>query len=118
MVAFASEGHTGGGNVLALNAGEVIKPGDIDMAIFVYAVDDYVRESGFVPTLIESGRIGIATEVVKGAKATIVQHKPKLILLDYPDTAAISMIKAWVPEYQVYYSECGRGNYGVFFLSI
>ncbi len=82
------------------------------------AVDDYVRESGFVPTLIESGRIGIATEVVKGAKATIVQHKPKLILLDYPDTAAISMIKAWVPEYQVYYSECGRGNYGVFFLSI
>ncbi|MBU1308403.1 MAG: hypothetical protein KKE30_02575 [Gammaproteobacteria bacterium] len=118
MVAFASEGHTGGGNVLVLNAGEAIKPGEIDMAIFVYAVDDYVRESGFMPTLIESGRIGIATEVVKGAKETIIQHKPKLILLDYPDTAAISLIKQWVPDYQVYYSECGRGNYGVFFLCI
>jgi len=118
MVAFASEGHTGGGNVLALKAGEAIKPGEIDMAIFVYAVDDYVRESGFVPTLIESGRIGIATEVVKGAKETIIHHKPKLILLDYPDTSAISLIKQWVPDYQVYYSECGRGNYGVFFLCI
>lgn len=118
MVAFASEGHTGGGNVLALKAGEAIKPGDIDMAIFVYAVDDYVKESGFVPTLIESGRIGIATEVVKGAKATITEYRPKLILLDYPDTTAISLIKQWVPDYKVYYSECGRGDYGVFFLCI
>ncbi len=118
MVAFASEGHTGGGNVLPLDAGGPIKPAAIDMAIFAYAVDDYVRESGFVPSLIESGRIGIGTEVVKGAKATIIRHKPKLILLDYPDTAAIGLIMLWVPEYKVYYSECGRGSYGVFFLSV
>lgn len=118
MVAFASEGHTGGGNVLALDSGSVVKPSEIDMAIFTYAVDDYVRESGFVPSLIESGRIGIATEVVKGAKDTIIRHQPKMILLDYPDTAAIALIKQWVPDYKVYYSECGRESYGVFFLSV
>ncbi|GHG69333.1 hypothetical protein GCM10010919_19200 [Alishewanella longhuensis] len=118
MVAFASEGHTGGGNVLALDSGRVVKPGEIDMAIFTYAVDDYVRESGFVPSLLESGRIGIATEVVKGAKDTIIRHRPKMILLDYPDTEAIALIKQWVPDYKVYYSECGRESYGVFFLSV
>ena len=104
--------------MLALDGHTALQAGEIDLAIFTYAVDDYVRESGFVPTLLESGRIGIATEVVKGAKETICRHKPKLILLDYPHTEAIALIKQWVPEYQVYYSECGRGSYGVFFLQI
>lgn len=118
MMAFASEGHTGGGNVLALDGHSALQAGEIDLAIFTYAVDDYVRESGFVPTLLESGRIGIATEVVKGAKETICRHKPKLILLDYPNTDAIALAKQWVPEYKVHYSECGRGSYGVFFLQV
>ncbi|GAB58434.1 hypothetical protein [Rheinheimera nanhaiensis] len=118
MVAFASEGHTGGGNVLELTADKTVKPGDIDMAIFTYAVDDYVAETGFIPTLIESGRIGIATEVIKGARQTIIEYKPKLILLDYPDSDSVRLINAWVPEYKIYYSECGRQRYGVFFLTL
>jgi len=118
MVAFASEGHTGGGNVLELTADKTFKPGEIDMAIFTYAVDDYVAETGFIPTLIESGRIGIATEVVKGAQNTIMEYKPKLILLDYPDSDSIQLIHSWVPEYKIYYSECGRQRYGVFFLTL
>ncbi|KKL01552.1 hypothetical protein EIK76_03710 [Rheinheimera mesophila] len=118
MVAFASEGHTGGGVVLALDEQHPLKPGEIDLAIFTYSVDDYIKESGFVPTLIESGRIGIAYDVVTGARQTIETYKPKLIILDYPDSKVPALLKQWVPDYKIYYSECGRVNYGVFFFGL
>jgi hypothetical protein len=118
MVAFASEGHTGGGVVLALDEQKPIKPGEIDLAIFAYSLDDYIKESGFVPTLIESGRIGIAYDVVVGARQTIQESKPKLILLDFPDSKVPALLKQWVPDYKVFYSECGRVTYGVFFFTL
>jgi len=113
MVAFAGEGHTGGGNV---SHSEInFSPCNLDMAIYAYALDDYIEMTGFKPTLIESGRIGIATEVIKGAENYIKKNKPKLILLDFPYSDTPAILKALVPEYKIYYSECNRINYGAFF---
>ncbi len=116
MVPFMAEGHTGGGNVSQTN--EKLTASNLDMAIYAYTVDDYVGQSGFKPTVIESGRIGIAEQVIKGAEQTIKSLKPDLILLDFPHSNTPSLIKAIEPSYRIYYSEANRINYGVFFASV
>lgn len=116
MVAFAGESHTGGGNID--ESQEEMSALSLDLAIYAYSVDDYLSMTGFLPTLIESGRIGIATDVIAGAKNYIQQYKPKLILLDYPQSNTPAMLKTLVPEYKIYYSECNRINYGTFFATI
>ncbi len=118
MSAFRSDGHTGGGDIVTVQPGQKIRKQELDMAIYTYSLDHYVQNTRFAPSLIESGRIGIATEVVKGAEQTIKQHKPKLILLDYPHSLAPSLIKAMVPEYKLYYTESNRINYGVFLAQV
>lgn len=118
MTAFSSDGHTGGGDVVELKPNQKVRKQQLDLAIYAYSIDDYVTQSGFAPTLLESGRIGIATAVIKGATETIKKYKPKLILLDFPYSDVPSMLKQLVPEYKIYYSECSRINYGAFFAEI
>jgi hypothetical protein len=118
MTAFRSDGHTGGGDIVATIPGEKIRKQELDMAIYTYTLDQYVSQTGFIPSLIESGRIGIATEVVKGAAEVITQYKPKLILLDFPYSDAPALIKSMVPEYKLYYTESNRINYGVFLAQV
>lgn len=114
IMAFASGGHTGGGDIIDLEDANASSQ-TIDMALFAYTIDEYVSQSGFVPTLIESGRIGIAPHVLEGAKETLSKHKPRLIFLDYPHTDALEFLKEIVPEYRIFYSEVNRIKYGVFY---
>lgn len=116
MVSFAGESHTGGGNIELES--QAMTPLSLDLAIYAYSVDDYLKMTGFTPSLIESGRIGIAEHVVAGASEYIKVNKPKLILLDYPQSNTPALLKALVPEYKIYYSECHRINYGTFFATI
>jgi len=83
-----------------------------------YRLDDYLTTQHFKPTLIECGRPGLAKHIVLGAEQTIKMLKPKLILVDAPCCDWLSLVKQWVPEYKVYYTEAGRKKAGAFLLTI
>lgn len=118
MYAFDSQGGVGGGNVIDPSTGKHPVRETVDLAIYAYSIDDYVKQTGFIPTLIENGRIGITPQVLDGARDTIAKHKPKLILLDFVHSDSVKMLKELVPEYRVFYSESGRWKYGVYFATV
>ena len=80
----------------------------VDLAIYADSIDDYVEQSGFIPTFIENGRIGIAPQVLDGVRRTIARHNPKLILPDFVHTDCVKTLKELVPEYKVYCGESRR----------
>ncbi|WP_233008753.1 class I SAM-dependent methyltransferase [Rheinheimera faecalis] len=87
-------------------------------AYYAYKLDDYLACQNFRPSLIECGRPGLAYAIIQGAKRTIQQLKPRLILVDSPSCSWLHDVKKWVPEYRVFYSECGRRKSGAFLLTL
>jgi hypothetical protein len=87
-------------------------------AYYAYKLDDYLACQNFRPSLIECGRPGLAYAIIQGAKRTIQQFKPRLILVDSPSCSWLQDVKKWVPEYRVFYSECGRRKSGAFLLTL
>lgn len=83
-----------------------------------YSLDDYLTTQHFTPTLIECGRPGLAGQIVAGAEQTIKRLKPKLILVDSPLCSWLAVVKQWVPEYQVFYTEAGRNKAAAFLLTL
>lgn len=83
-----------------------------------YRLDDYLATQHFSPTLIECGRPGLAEHIVAGAEHTIKTCKPKLILVDSPGCEWLSLVKQWVPEYKVYYTEAGRKRAASYMLTL
>ena len=83
-----------------------------------YRLDDYLASQQFRPTLIECGRPGIASHIIRGAEQTIKSAKPKLLLVDSPWTDWLGLVKQWVPEYKVYYHEAGRRKAAAFLLTL
>lgn len=83
-----------------------------------YRLDDYLATQHFKPTLIECGRPGLAQHIVKGAEHTIKTLKPKLILVDSPGCNWLSLVKQWVPEYQVFYTEAGRKKAAAYLITL
>ena len=118
MVAFVGDGGSGFNNVgqiISLDEDNVGERAGINAAQYAYSVDDYVTLTGFVPSLIESGKIGDAMRVLQSGQKTITEHKPKLILIGSPHSEIAKFINHLVPSYQIYYSECGRREFGAFF---
>ena len=83
-----------------------------------YRLDDYLAKQHFTPTLIECGRQGFASDIIAGAEQTIKSLKPKLILVDSPWNDWLALVKQWVPQYKVYYTEAGRRNAAAFLLTL
>lgn len=91
---------------------------EVMQAVYAHTIDQYVQQTGFLPTLIDCTRQGLATNILDGAKDTIKKHKPKLILADSPYSSVASLIKELSDDYQIYYSECGKRRAGVFFAKV
>lgn len=93
-----SDNGSAGMSVLRSNSGER------EYEVLSSTVDEYCKSKQVIPQCIKADMEGFAYKMVKGAKETIITHKPVLCLAIYHNPEEFFEIKLvlqeWVPSYK------------------
>ncbi len=98
-----NSGNLGGGSIEAQMVSK--KKGD-SCEVRITTIDNLVKETGCVPKLIKMDIEGAELKVLRGAKKTIIDHHPVLIICIYHKPEDIIEIPQYIcslyPEYKLY----------------